>query len=153
MIIRHGDMFTSTARALAHGVNVDGVMGAGVALGFRCKFPGLHRAYREACRSGQLQPGGLYPFLAPDGRWVYNIASQDRPGPRARLEWIISGAHLALEHADSNSIDLVAIPRIGSDIGGLDWADVSLALEEVEGWYDAAFEAWIFSPKRLGARR
>lgn len=147
MLTRHGDMFTSSAQGLAHGVNVDGVMGAGVALGFRRNFPGLYKSYRQACRSGQLQPGGMHVFRTRDGRWVYNLASQDRPGPRARIEWIASAAHLALHHADNNGVRLVAIPRIGSDIGGLDWRDVSTTLAEVEQEHAASFEAWIFSKR------
>lgn len=153
MLIQYGDLFTSTAPALAHGVNVDGVMGAGIAVAFRKKFKGLYPAYRDQCRSGALRPGGMFPYKAADGRWVYNMASQDRPGPHARVAWIISAAHLALDHADAHDIPLVALPRIGSNIGGLEWTEVALALEDVERDHAANFEAWIFPSTGLGKLR
>lgn len=85
--IHHGDLFDSEAAALGHGVNVDGLMGAGIAATFARTFPRLLLEYRAACRSEALQAGGMFPWRAPDGRWVYNLASQDRPGRRARLDW------------------------------------------------------------------
>lgn len=142
-----GDMFATTAGALGHGVNVDGAMGAGIALTFRRKFPGLYLDYRQACRDGSLHPGGLFPFLAGDGRWIYNMASQDRPGPHARIEWIESAARLALNHAAQHGLPVIAIPQIGSRIGGLNWVEVERALERAEDGCAAHFEVWTLPQK------
>jgi O-acetyl-ADP-ribose deacetylase (regulator of RNase III) len=120
----HGDLFAETS-ALSQGVNVDGVMGAGVAARFRSKWPAMYLAYRAECRAGALVPGGMFAWQAPDGRWVYNLASQDRPGRFARLEWVGSATALMLAHAREHDIARVAMPRIGAGIGGLDWEDVA----------------------------
>lgn len=142
--IRYGDLFTTTAPALGHGVNVDGLMGAGIAVMFQRKFTGLLLAYRAACRNGVLRPGGVFPWRAEDGRWIYNIASQDRPGRRARLEWVRSAAAEALEHADANGVSVIALPQIGCGIGGLAWDEVAAILEDEQSRTTAKFEIWVF---------
>lgn len=147
LTILSGDMFTSTAPAFGHGVNVDGVMGAGVAKVFRSRYPTMFDQYRQACLhlsgAGRLRPGGMLPWQAPDGRWVYNMASQDRPGPNARLSWLVASAQAALAHADEHGVDRIAIPQIGCGIGGLDWGQVSKALDEIQAPFAARFEVWV----------
>lgn len=140
-----GDVFSTQAAAIGHGVNVDGVMGAGVAKAFKARYPEMFRAYSQACRSGTLGVGGFLPWYSePDKRWVYNLASQDRPGPRAKAKWVQHAAEQALAHADHVGVRLVAIPQIGCGIGGLDWPRVERALKWVEGDFRAEFEVWTY---------
>lgn len=143
LTLKAGDMFASTTAALAHGVNVDGLMGAGVAAIFRRKFPAMHREYVRACRRGDLTPGSVWPWKAPSGLWVYNLASQDRPGPHARLEWVEESVKAMLEHAQEHGVGSVAMPRIGCGIGGLHWADVEGVLGScVEAIPGVELEVW-----------
>lgn len=145
LTIRHGDLFTTDAPALGHGVNVDGLMGAGIAAQFAARFPAMLEAYRAQCRSGALRPGGMFAWVDLDsGRWVYNLASQDRPGRRARLGWVESSARAALAHADTHGVPVVALPQIGCGIGGLIWEDVAGVLDHVQGDFDAKFEVWVY---------
>lgn len=78
LIHKEGDIFTSTAQALGHGVNVCGLMGAGIALQFRKRFPDMYLEYQKHCLSGALNPGDYFVWTLPDGRQIYNLASQDR---------------------------------------------------------------------------
>ena len=135
-----GDLFTSDAPALAHGVNIDGFMASGIAPIFRAKFPGMYDSYREACHSNRLLAGGV--FIWPGTPIVYNLASQDRPGPNARIGWLEQAMTLALVDADVNGFDRIAIPRIGCGIGGLDWDDVEPLLERVASQFTCDIEAW-----------
>jgi O-acetyl-ADP-ribose deacetylase (regulator of RNase III) len=75
MIYRTGDVFASTCPALGHGVNTLGSMGAGIAVEFRRRWPAMYRAYVQECRSGRLQPGGIFVFQAAD-RLIVNLATQ-----------------------------------------------------------------------------
>lgn len=119
-----GDLFEAPADALGQGVNVDGLSDAGIAVPFARRFPRMQEAYVAACASGELSPGGFLPWQAPDGRWIYNIASQDRPVGTARLEWLESGLRAALEHAGRHGAAVLAVPRIGCGYGGLSWEQV-----------------------------
>jgi O-acetyl-ADP-ribose deacetylase (regulator of RNase III) len=133
-----GDLFESDTGAIGHGVNTKGVMGSGIAVPFRNMFPDMFKIYKDRCKDGSLKPGGCFPYVSDTGLWVYNIASQDEPGPNARWEWLASGAAAALLHASAWNIfegkdsKEIAIPRIGCGIGGLEWKTVASVLEQVE---------------------
>jgi O-acetyl-ADP-ribose deacetylase (regulator of RNase III) len=119
--IKHGDMFSEPSDAYAHGVNVYGVMGAGVAAVIRRKFPSVYTEYAAACADGTLTPGNTLPVQdTSSGAWVYNCASQDRPGPYANRDWLMSSLSQAFAHAHLNGVRTLALPLIGGGIGGLD---------------------------------
>jgi len=112
VILRTGDLFSSTAGALGHGVNTTGVMGAGIAPLFKARHPEMYREYRLACDNGGLVPGETFIWPTPEPRpVVYNIASQDLPGSHARLEWLESGVRGALRDADMRGINVLALPH------------------------------------------
>ena len=133
MIVVEGDLFKVTEGAIGHGVNCRGAMGAGVAKIVRKKYPEMYSAYRNECKSGRLMPGGVFPwFDEASGLWIYNMASQNRPGPAARLNWLADTASATLDHAAAHGVSQVSIPQIGCGIGGLKWVDVAKTLQEVE---------------------
>jgi O-acetyl-ADP-ribose deacetylase (regulator of RNase III) len=124
-----GDLFEAPGPAFGHGVNLQGDMGGGVAAIVRKLYPEAHRRYLEACKDKTLGPGEIQPVLSlrptskPGGRGVYviNMATQDMPGPDARLEWIERSTRAALEFCRLNGYQHLNIPRLGSGIGSLDW--------------------------------
>jgi O-acetyl-ADP-ribose deacetylase (regulator of RNase III) len=125
-----GDLFNSDAQALAHGVNIRGVMGAGIAKPFKEKFPLMYEEYCLMCRHETLHVGGCFAYYAGNGRWIYNIASQDEPGPFARVRWLSTGLRDALIHARRYKVDEIALPQIGCGIGGLDYKTDALPVFE-----------------------
>lgn len=151
LIEREGDIFDTRAEAIAHGVNLHGVMGAGIAKTVREKYPEVYHAYREACFNGDLTAGGMQPVLVQNHkpeRYILNLASQVKPGADARLELIHSSATAAMKWASENGISAVAFPRIGSAIGGLDWLDVRSTLVSIVALHpDVKMELWTFVPK------
>lgn len=128
---RKGNLFESDAPALAHGCNCIGVMGAGIALQFQQRYPVMYSHYRELCKNNQFKPGNCFPYKTNDGRWVYNLASQDKPGPRALCTWIRTALQTAIQHAEENGVTAIAMPRIGSGLGGLDWRVVEEQIDLV----------------------
>ena len=141
LILRSGDLFTSDAYALMHGVNCSSVMGAGIAPLFKAKFEGMFDAYVKACKSGELVPGGVF-IWSVGAVTVYNAASQNRPGADASLEWLESSVRFALHDADMWELEKIALPRIGCGIGGLDWADVEPLLRKLAGEFRTDLEVW-----------
>lgn len=132
LTLRRGDLFFSRALAVGHGVNIRGAMGAGIAREFRIRYPSMYEEYRMRCLSGDLQAGEMFAWQNPQNKhWVYNLASQDEPGPCARLEWLDSSVRSMVEHASRNGVGLVALPRIGCGIGGLKWPDVERVLSGI----------------------
>lgn len=148
MITRQGDVFTTDAYYIAHGVNVDGVMGAGIAKTIREKFPTNYWFYKDACSNGTLKPGGLVGKL-DRGKVILNLATQDRPGANARYEWVFESMLRAATavNKDKHNRKAIAIPQIGCGIGGLSWSGVRAVIFAVEAIVpDVSFEVWEYKP-------
>lgn len=142
-----GDLFTTPdLDALAHGVNCAGAMGAGIARGFRRRWPAMYRDYRAECDASRLRPGYLFAWRG-DGvpHWIYNLATQDRPGARASHEFVMAALIRMVRFAATkrDPIRRIGLPRIGCGIGGLDWADVRETIVEVGA--DTAIELVVVS--------
>lgn len=120
-----GDLFNLIGKvdAICHGVNTKGVMGAGIARTFRELFPEMYEEYADRCASGRLVLGGIHAYDA-DGVVIYNLATQDLPGPVAQLhaveETLFKMKRSCLKHGYLK----VAMPQIGCGIGGLKWERV-----------------------------
>lgn len=142
-----GDMFTSDATALGHGVNCHGVMGAGVAKIIRSRYSlAMFADYRIACQNKTLRPGSTRMWSG-DARMplLANIASQDQPGPHAQLDLLDSAIRAALTAVQDAGADRLAIPRIGCGIGGLAWPQVHDVLLAATADSSVVLEVWTFA--------
>jgi O-acetyl-ADP-ribose deacetylase (regulator of RNase III) len=126
--------------AIGHGVNLEGVMGSGIAPSFRRLSETMYGNYRVICQQGLMKPGAVYPYYVeenigeygqPDPFWIYNCATQVKQGPNANYVLIALAAHHMLDHALHNNIRSIGIPRIGCGIGGLEWERVSYILQSI----------------------
>lgn len=150
MIEKNGNVFDTSAKYIGHGVNCEGVMGAGVAKMFRDLFPANYAQYKFDCERGYLKPGGYtaMPVRLNDRQAVVvNFASQNLPGPDARYTWLFSAvANWAEAASDPKRLTrnggIIAIPEIGCGIGGLKWDNVEAILKCIETMYPVEFEVW-----------
>lgn len=147
LIHKTGDIFSTEAHGIGHGVNLHGIMGSGIAVQFRERFADMHKAYQIVCANKQMNPGQAMIWLVKDDYFVYNIASQQAPGANARLDWLESGVKAALEHAEEVGIESIALPRIGSGVGGLDQDDVEAVLLRLAEESPVDIELWTLPPK------
>ena len=149
LIEKQGDMFTTDAYVIGHGVNTYGVMGAGVAAVVREKFPAVYDFYREQFQRGEARPGSANGYLTvwpgtQRGVWVFNLATQDLPGAHARASWIAESLRWMLQRSYEMGVSKVALPRLGCGIGGLNWqADVLPVFKVMALAYpDQDIEVW-----------
>src|SRR5262245_45723785 len=72
-----GDLFTNAhaVQAFAHGCNCQGSMGAGIATGFRDRYPAMYEQYRARCKAKprEFNLGDVWLWKADDQPWVYNL--------------------------------------------------------------------------------
>lgn len=118
---REGDLFASGLPAIAHGVNCRGVMGAGIARQFRDRHPKMYESYRKRCaRPGGMIPGDVMSWREPACPVVFNLATQQEPGPNAK-PWMITAAagRMITEAYHDFKITEIGLPMIGCRIGGL----------------------------------
>lgn len=124
-----GDIFSSPAQVLTNPVNTVGVMGGGLALEFKNRFPGLFEDYSRRCNEGRFIHG--QPYLWEDDRHqVLNFPTKRDWRDPSRLEDIDAGlAYLASCYREMG-IHSIAIPALGAGLGGLDWNDVRQLIDK-----------------------
>jgi len=130
-----GDLFSSDAQALAHGCNCLGVMGAGIAAEFKERYPEMYQAYRRQCLDGSFGLGSVMVWVEDGKQIVFNLGTQPRPGRCASYEAMGESLGAMKRVADDIGVKVIAIPRIGTGHGGLEWSKVKLIVEEI-------FELW-----------
>jgi O-acetyl-ADP-ribose deacetylase (regulator of RNase III) len=135
-----GDLFANAhdVEAFAHGCNCQGSMGAGIAKGFRERYPDMYEQYRARCKAQprQFNLGDAWLWKEKGQPAVFNLGTQERFWhARASYEAIEQALTNMRELADAEGISSIAIPRIGVGYGGLSWRKVKAIVESVfAGW-------------------
>ena len=127
-----GDILTEDAEALVNTVNCVGVMGRGVALQFKKKFPKNFRAYAEACKRKEVRPGHVFVFetgTLMNPRFIVNFPTKRHWRANSRMEDIEDGLDDLVRVIRKHGIRSVAVPPLGSGLGGLDWREVRPRIE------------------------
>jgi len=121
---RSGDILKSDAEALVNTVNCVGVMGRGIALQFKDAFPENFKAYAAACKREEVLPGRMFVFetgqLTPP-RYIINFPTKRHWRGKSRIEDIDAGLKALVEEIRARRIRSIAVPPLGSGLGGLDW--------------------------------
>jgi|SRR6184192_3016468 len=129
------DLFDSCADILVNPVNIQGVMGAGLALQFKRRFPAMFEAYRSRCRSGVVRTGEVDVHVAEDAASRRRVVVANLPTKRlwrdgSRIEWIDQGLAALPRVITEHHAGSIAIPPLGCGLGGLDWALVHARITE-----------------------
>ena len=121
-----GDIFSQSAEAIVNPVNCVGVMGRGLALQFRERYPDAFEAYRAACEDQRLRPGRvfLYETGLQQPRWIVHFPTKRHWRDPSVMSDIEAGLGDLAKTIERNNIRSIAIPALGSGLGGLDWNDV-----------------------------
>ena len=126
-----GDIFASTADALVNPVNCEGVMGAGLALQFKKRFPENFTAYAKVCQDGDLHPGKLFTFEDPaSNRLIVNAATKAEWRNPSNLDWVVSLGEELRQLTQERDIKRLAVPALGTGLGTLPWLVVRDVLAE-----------------------
>ncbi|BDA76423.1 hypothetical protein CAL7716_105890 (plasmid) [Calothrix sp. PCC 7716] len=127
-----GNLFLENAEALVNTVNCVGVMGKGIALQFKLRYPENFRSYEKACKKGEVQPGRM--FIFPTGnlfnpKYIINFPTKRHWKGKSKIEDIQSGLVALVQKVQQLGITSIAIPPLGCGNGGLDWAVVKPLIE------------------------
>ncbi len=139
-----GDMFESKAQTLVNTVNCVGVMGKGVALEFKNRFPDMFQDYSLRCKRKEVQLGRPYLYKSLLPPWVLNFPTKAHWRSVSRLEDIVHGLEYLIEHYKGWGIASLAVPPLGCGHGQLEWRIVGPTLYHYLSQLDIPVE--IYAP-------
>ena len=124
MKILIGDILQSKAQTLINTVNCVGVMGKGIALEFKNRFPDMYEDYLERCKRGEVKLGLPYLYRALLPPQVINFPTKDHWKSVSKLRDIERGLEYLLAHCKEWDVQSLAIPPLGCGNGQLEWRAV-----------------------------
>jgi len=123
-----GDLFASGAQTLVNTVNTVGVMGKGIALEFKKRFPDMYEDYKRRCDNRQVRLGRPYLYRRLMPPWILNFPTKDDWRSVTRLQDIIDGMDHLEAHYREWEIESLAVPPLGCGQGQLEWRVVGPTL-------------------------
>ncbi len=119
-----GNIFDDNAMAIVNTVNTQGVMGKGLALQFKEKYPQNYLLYKKACKEGNIGIGNLFiteTITNGKKRFIINFPTKTTWRRPSEYSFIQEGLMDLRNKIRDLSITSIAIPPLGSHNGGLDW--------------------------------
>jgi O-acetyl-ADP-ribose deacetylase (regulator of RNase III) len=140
---RKGNMFESGAQTLTNAVNCKGVMGKGLALVFKKKFPKMFIKYKELCENKKLYVGKLILIKEKDCN-ILLFPTKDHWFNDSQAHYITSGLKYLRNNYKKMGITSLALPALGCGLGGLKWKEVKADIQEF--LYDIDIPVYVYEP-------
>lgn len=150
-----GDILLSKADAIAHGVAPNDDFKQGLALALRTQWPAMYKDFRHYCKTAGARPGTAWIWGGPGGTRIVNLLTQEgterhghgHPG-KATLANVNHALRELREVVEKEGLGSVAIPRLATGVGGLDWEDVAPLVREHLG--DAGVTVYVYTTFHAG---
>lgn len=128
----YGDIFEIEADILVNPVNCVGVMGKGLALQFKKRFPDMFVKYKENCSDG-FQPGELFCSYTND-KLIVNFPTKNHWKDKSEYHYISDGLEaltkvLSFVYTLTTNPIIIAMPALGCGLGGLEFSKVKELIE------------------------
>lgn len=128
-----GDILKDEAEALVNTVNCVGAMGRGIALQFKKAFPDNFKNYAKACKNNEVKPGRMFVYQNETligSQFIINFPTKRHWREKSYMEDIDLGLKALVNVIKKNKIHSIAIPALGSGLGGLSWVQVKPKIVE-----------------------
>ncbi len=149
-----GDILLSRAHAIAHGVSPNDDFHQGLALKLREQWPALYSDFRHWCKTRHAEPGELFAWAGADGRHIINLLTQEPPSRagahpgRASVKHVGHALKALHKLVAAEKLTSLALPRLATGVGGLDWAEVEPLVRQHLG--DLGIPVIIYTTYRPG---
>lgn len=153
-IYKQGNLLKEKAEALVNTVNTVGVMGKGIALQFKEKFPLNYKLYRQAWKNKELQTGKMFVTstkqqVAP--LYIINFPTKEHWRNKSKIDYVEKGLDDLAKVVKEKKIKSIAIPPLGCGNGGLNWTVVRSLIEQKLKSIAEQVEVIIFEPSLKAA--
>jgi len=144
MKILVGDILKSKAQTLVNTVNCVGIMGKGIALEFKKRFPDMFRDYEERCERNKVRLGKPYLYKTLFGPQIVNFPTKEHWKSVSKISDIEKGLNYLVKHYKQWGITSIAIPPLGCGNGQLEWRVVGPLIYKLVKQMDIPVE--IYAP-------
>lgn len=124
-----GDLLSSPAQVQVNTVNTVGVMGKGIALQYKNKYPDMFKAYQTLCEKKVLDVGTLYIWKSSE-KWILLFPTKKHWRNPSKIEYIEMGLKKFADNFERLGIESIAFPKLGCGNGNLEWAQVKPLMEK-----------------------
>lgn len=135
-----GDLFDSDCQALVNTVNLDGIMGKGIALQFKQRYPRYFKIYQTLCKEGLIKMGRVHVMITSelfDNKTLISFPTKTHWWLKSEYKYIEVGLRSLRRTIKDHEIKSIAIPALGCGNGGLDWDQVKTLIESKLGKVNA----------------
>lgn len=156
-----GDILLSNAGAIAHGVAPFDHFSNGLALSLREQFPIMVKDFRHHCQQSGPKPGEAWMWggvgQGAASRCIVSLLTQEpsqsasgMPG-KAKLTHVNHALKALVRIIESEKLKSVALPRLATGVGGLDWAEVKPLIESHLGGLSVPVYVYVTFRKGVAA--
>lgn len=137
MLYLANNIFNSECESVVNTINVVGVMGSGLALEFKKRYPKMYADYYLVCEQGKLKAGDVWPWENPKSnpRIIFNFATKGHWRLPSEYSYIEKGLQQLKEQIEYFKVKSICIPKLGCKNGRLSWDKVKPMIVEMHDKY------------------
>lgn len=138
-----GNIFNTKAQTVVNTINCVGVMGKGIALVYKLRYPNMFEQYQEYCKAKLIDIGKLWLYKGDEGDpWVLNFPTKYHWKYESKIEYVEKGLKKFVETYKDKGITSIAFPMLGTNNGGLDYNTVLDLMKKYLGQCDIPVEIY-----------
>ena len=119
-ILQNRNIFDSQCQTIVNTINCVGVMGKGLALEMKKRYPDMFEKYKDFCDKGLIDIGKLWVYKHSDDKWILNFPTKKDWRNKSEYDFIDKGMKKFVETYKEKGIKTIAFPMLGCSNGGLD---------------------------------
>jgi O-acetyl-ADP-ribose deacetylase (regulator of RNase III) len=146
--IIEGNIFTSKCQTIVNTINCVGVMGAGIALECRLRYPTMYQQYLSLCNDDKIKIGSLWIFKSTD-RWILNFPTKQHWKYPSKESYLHAGLEKFVATFESRGIESIAFPILGAQNGGLQMNEALKIMESYLSRCPIRVEIYQYDPMAL----
>jgi len=145
MEVIHGNIFTTECQTIVNTVNCFGVMGAGIALECKYRYPEMNERYVELCQQKLLNIGQLYLYKSSK-KWILNFPTKHHWKFQTKKEYLERGLKKIVDTYKEKGIESIAFPLLGASHGGLTKNESLEIMERYLKKISIPYEVYSYNP-------
>jgi O-acetyl-ADP-ribose deacetylase (regulator of RNase III) len=127
----HGNIFNTKCQTIVNTVNCVGVMGKGIALVHKLRYPKMYEEYKMHCENKLIKTGSLWLYTKElNAPWILSFPTKFHWKYPSKIEWIEQGLKKFVETYENKGIKSIAFPLLGTHNGGLETSQVKGLMDD-----------------------